>query len=74
MWDHNAGQGMTPQQANQRAMNRPYAGADEPDEPDEQAAEAGAALDALTADDAAYAALSARGAGASVLTEAMRRA
>ena len=74
MWDHNAGQGMTPQQANQRAMNRPYAGADEQDEPDEQAAGASAALDALTAEDAAYAALSARGASASVLTEAMRRA
>lgn len=73
MWDHNAGQGMTPQQANQRATNRPYTRADEQDEPDEQAA-GSRALDALTADDAAYAALSARGAGASVLTEAMRRA
>lgn len=73
MWDHNAGQGMTPQQANQRAMNRPYARADEQDEQDEQV-EGSHALDALTADDAAYAALSARGAGASVLTEAMRRA
>lgn len=70
MWDHNAGQGMTPQQANQRAMNRPYARADEQDEQ----VEGSHALDALTADDAAYAALSARGAGASVLTEAMRRA
>ena len=76
MWDHNAAQGITPQQANQRSVNRPRAEADVRDERDEiegQEAE-NPALDALTADDAAYAALGARGAGATALTEAMRRA
>jgi hypothetical protein len=83
MWDHNAGQGMTPQQANQqtsqRQTNYPAADAahvthDEPVEHAERDETASRALDALTADDAAYAALSARGSAATALTEAMRRA
>lgn len=73
MWDHNAGQGMTTQQANQRQMSRAR---DERDEQDEESDEQGSqALDALAADDAAYEALAARGATtATPLTEAMRRA
>jgi hypothetical protein len=78
MWDHNAGQSTTPQQANQRPISHPRADADaahgqaaESDERDEAASHA---LDALTAEDAAYAALSARGSTATPLTEAMRRA
>lgn len=89
MWDHDAGQGMTPQQANQRQVNRPRDGADDvrdryddhddhgEREGQQERGEASAAahvLDALTADDAAYAALTARGSAAAPLTEAMRRA
>lgn len=83
MWDHDAGQGMTPQQTNPRQMNRPRAEADVArdgyDERGEQEAldetsAATHALDALTADDAAYAALQARGSAATPLTDAMRRA
>ena len=84
MWDHNAGQGTTPQQANQRPINRPRADADDahgqPDtveQEEERDVEAAHALDALTAEDAAYAAyaaLGARGSAATALTEAMRRA
>ena len=73
MWNPNAGQGTTPQQANQRPINRPREEADavEHEGHDEAMAHA---LDALTADDAAYEALSARGVAATPLTEAMRRA
>ena len=78
MWDHNTGQGMTPQQTSQRQMNRT---SDEPDaretrdEQAERTAPGEHALDALAADDAAYAELTARGAAiAAPLTEAMRRA
>lgn len=76
MWNHDAGQGTTPQQANQRQMNRPRADVDDQqDDRDEQPAQGVHALDTLTADDAAYAALAARGsATATTLTEAMRRA
>jgi len=81
MWDHNAGQGTTPQQANQRPINRPRADADAahgqpgaPAQEEERDADAAHALDALTADDAAYAALGVHGSAATSLTEAMRRA
>ena len=76
MWNHDAGQGMTPQQANQRQMNRPRADVnDQQDDHDEHTEPGDHALDALTADDAAYAALTARGTTtATTLTEAMRRA
>ena len=84
MWDHNAGQGTTPQQANQRPINRPRADTDDAhgqadtvEQEEERDAVAAHALDALTADDAAYAALGAlgaRGSAATALTEAMRRA
>ncbi len=73
MWNPNAGQGTTPQQANQRPSNRPREEADAVEHEEHDAAMAHA-LDALTADDAAYEALSARGAAATPLTEAMRRA
>ena len=71
MWDHNAGQGMTSQQANQRQMSRPRDGQDD-DDGDERSS---LALDSLAADDAAYEELAARGSPvATPLTEAMRRA
>lgn len=79
MWDPNAAQGVTPQQANQRQTNYPDAHdtrdtASEEEHREEQNNAAAHALDALTADDAAYAALTARGVAATPLTEAMRRA
>ncbi|HZC07231.1 MAG TPA: hypothetical protein VE338_16475, partial [Ktedonobacterales bacterium] len=81
MWNPNAGQGTTPQQANQRPINRPrddadatHGPADAVEQGEREDGSATHALDALTADDAAYAALSARGAAATSLTEAMRRA
>ena len=73
MWNPNAGQGTTPQQANQRPINRPREQADAVEHEQHDGAMA-QALDALTADDVAYEALSARGAAATPLTEAMRRA
>jgi len=75
MWDHNAGQGITPQQANQRQMNRTSDEYDMREEQEEREEQGEPALDALAADDAAYAALTARGSTiATPLTEAMRRA
>ncbi len=85
MWDHNAGQGTTPQQASQRQMNQahhPRADADSKETLDDaregyalraEAAEAdelaARALDALTADDAAYAALAAQSAHSAAATQ-----
>lgn len=77
MWNHDAGQGMTPQQqTNQRQLNHLNERHErhDADVEHEEGAATTRALDALTADDAAYAALSARGTAAAPLTEAMRRA
>lgn len=87
MWDHTAGQGMTPQQAQQQTSQRPMTSPrdvstdvargehDGDTGPETERDEASAlALDALAADDAAYAALGTRGSAATALTEAMRRA
>lgn len=78
MWNSDAGQGMTPQQSNQRQVNHPY-DADVVRHEDVEHVEGAAAtraLDALTEDDEAYATLAAHGSSAvaAPLTEAMRRA
>lgn len=73
MWNHDAGQGMTPQQqANQRQLN--HLNEHHDDVEHVEGAAATRALDALAAEDAAYAALTAHGTAAAPLTEAMRRA